>query len=163
MFGEQEEGPEFGYAVNARPLWSALDWQAQQVRVVLRGAGCAEFPTDGGCSVESHDPLTVGICDASTGVAGPARARAAQVLTEAGYRIEPHPHDNDEELPAVRPPAGQTSTAPARGQRGQHCLECAEPMTAVGVAASRAHNWHGRCADCQAEHLTRATDAADQD
>jgi hypothetical protein len=101
VFGEQEEGPEFGYAV------------------------------------ESHDPLTVSICDASTGAAGPARARAAQVPTEVGY--------------------------PAREERGQHCLECEEPMTAVEAAASRTHNWHGRCADCQAEHLAQATDTTDQD
>ena len=165
MFDQQEEGPEFGYAVDARPLWSALDWQAEQVRVVLRAAGCAEFPACAGFSVESHDPLTVGICDDSTDPAGPpaARARAAQVLTEAGYRIEQHPYDEDEELLAVRPPAGQTPVVPARGERGQHCLECGEPMTAVETAASQAHDWHGRCADCQAEHLAQAADAANQD
>jgi hypothetical protein len=41
VFDEQEEGPEFGYAVDARPLWSARDWAAEQVRVVLRTACCA--------------------------------------------------------------------------------------------------------------------------
>jgi hypothetical protein len=36
-------------------------------------------------------------------------------------------------------------------------------MTAVEAGASQAHNWHGRCADCQAEHLAQAADAAEQD
>ncbi|MBO2463911.1 hypothetical protein [Actinomadura violacea] len=45
--------------MNARPLWSARDWEAGQVRVVLRA----------GFSVESHDPLTVGICDDFTDLA----------------------------------------------------------------------------------------------
>ncbi|GAA4053745.1 hypothetical protein [Actinomadura miaoliensis] len=161
MFDQQEEGPEFGYAVDA--LWSARDWEVEQVRVVLCAAGCAEFPARAGFSVESHDPLTVGICDDFTDPARPvaARARAAQVLTEAGYRIEPHPYD--EELPAVRPPAGQTPAPPARGERGRHCVECGQPLTPVEAAASRAHRWHGRCADCRAEQLARSAEAADQD
>ncbi len=33
---------------------------------------------------------------------------------------------------------------------------------AVEAAVSQAHDWHGRCADWQAEHLAQAADAADQ-
>ncbi|MCO5972335.1 hypothetical protein [Actinoallomurus soli] len=79
--------------------------------------------------MESHDPFTVGVCDDFTDPARQpaARTRAAQVLPEAGYRVEPHPYD--EELLAVRPPAGRTPAAPARGERGQHCLERGEPPT----------------------------------
>ncbi|TDC98019.1 hypothetical protein E1292_36035 [Nonomuraea deserti] len=97
------KGPEFGRAVDARPLWSARDWAAEQARVVLRAAGCPEFPARAGFSVESHDPLALAVTDDFTDPAHQpaALARATRALAEAGYRTAPHPWDN--ELVAVWP------------------------------------------------------------
>ncbi|WP_433232528.1 hypothetical protein [Actinomadura formosensis] len=120
MSSEQGEGPEFGYGVDVRPLWSARDWAAEQVRVVLRAAGCAEFPAGAGFSVESHDLLVVGICDDFTRPARPP-GRTQPGRPDAGYRTGPHP--DDEELLAVWAPAAQTPVAPVRGERGRRCVE----------------------------------------
>jgi hypothetical protein len=38
VFDEQEEGLEFGYAVDARPLWSARDWQAEHFAQAVNAA-----------------------------------------------------------------------------------------------------------------------------
>ncbi|GAA2627423.1 hypothetical protein GCM10010411_75680 [Actinomadura fulvescens] len=148
-----EDGPEYGYAADARPLWDEQNWAAEQIRILLRAAGCPEFPALGGFSVNNEEPFLVapaGVTDTT------ATARYTAVLTSAGYRVEPFP--DDEVMVQAWPPAGQRPIPPPRSLWRRACGECGEQMTRVESAASRTHGWAGRCADCQDEHLAAAAD-----
>ncbi|MDL4813208.1 hypothetical protein QP089_02930 [Actinomadura sp. OS1-43] len=148
----QELGPDYGYAVDARPLWNERDWAAEQIRIVLRRAGCSSARA--GCAVDGQDPYLVAVRDPADRLPH-ALADAAAALIGAGYLVE-HVGYHDRTL-RVWPPVDQIPVvAVARGML-RHCRWCGEAMTAVEAAASVAYGWSGRCADCQAEHLAQLT------
>lgn len=145
----QELGPEFGYAVDARPLRNERDWAAEQIRMVVRSAFRPESGARTEVVVEGEDPYLV-----SVRVNGPVRppdalACAAAALIDAGYLTE-----RDALALRVRPPADQMPVVAVARGTARHCRWCGEAMTAVEAAASVAYGWSGRCAACQTEHLS---------
>jgi hypothetical protein len=54
VFGASD-APAFGYGANSRPLWDVRAKDAEQIRIILRDAGCWEFGYHrGGFVVEDH-------------------------------------------------------------------------------------------------------------
>lgn len=95
-----DEGPEFGYGKGRRPLWNARDRDAEQIRRLLRRAGCKEFGQKhrngdrGGFVVEGGGkPFHVACAMYTQDHSKVVReiARYWQTLTTAGCRIEPDP------------------------------------------------------------------------
>lgn len=90
------ERPAFGYGRGGRPLWSARDRDAEQIRRVLRRAGLrdvskrhAGFAVEGG---EGSYPFLVGCTsDGPRGKRDAALARSA--LTASGYLVSPDVQD----------------------------------------------------------------------
>ncbi|MER6817202.1 hypothetical protein ABT299_48790 [Spirillospora sp. NPDC000708] len=152
MVTSQELGPDYGYTVDGRPLRNERDWAAEQIRIILRRAGCS--PAGAGCAVNGQDPYLVSVFAVADRLPD-VLADAAAALISAGYLVELIGY-HDETL-RVWPPADQIPVvAVARGM-ARHCRWCGEAMMAVEAAASVAHDWSGRCANCQAEHLAQLT------
>ncbi|MDL4813155.1 hypothetical protein [Actinomadura opuntiae] len=153
------EGPQFGYAVDARPLWTERDWTAEQIRIVLRAAGCPQAPAPGGFTVDSTDDAccVVSVCGDADDRSRPPQvlAHVAAVLASAGYRTERRPRGTMGGL-RIWPPAHLLPVVAVARSASRHCRQCAEMMTAVEYAACAGYGWSGRCAACQAEHLARA-------
>ncbi|MBO2458151.1 hypothetical protein [Actinomadura violacea] len=171
LMADLREGPQFGYTADARPLWTERDWAAEQIRIVLRDAGCPQAPANGGFTVDSTHPCNtdpcaagscylVSVCGDIDDPARPARAlaRAAAVLAGAGYRTEHRPCR--ETRLRVWPPTDQIPVVAVTRSASRHCRRCAQMMTAVEYAACTGYGWAGRCSRCQAEHLDHA--AAEQ-
>jgi hypothetical protein len=104
LAGDQDLGdstePRFGYGLNDRPLWSQRDRDAEDVRRVLRGAGCVEWsgepPYHDGFVVEGGDdgePFAVA-CTLDDRTAARAEVMRYRDALRAGeYRVQPDPDD----------------------------------------------------------------------
>ena len=93
--------PRFGYGLNDRPLWSQRDREAEEVRKVLREAGCIEWsdlpPDHDGFAVEGGgdgEPFAVA-CTLDDPTAARAEVqRYTNALRAAAYRVQLDPDDD---------------------------------------------------------------------
>lgn len=95
---DTSEAPEFGYGRGNRPLWTARDRTAEEIRDVLRREGCREFSEHlAGFVVEgghSGEAFSVTCTDVELGAAGEL-ARYSAALREAGHQVEFDPDGPD--------------------------------------------------------------------
>ena len=89
--------PQFGFGARLRPLWTARDLAAEQIRAILRDAGCPEFGrmrdgfvVEGG---EEGEPFLVACTVSHDARAARQMAIYEDALSAAGYRVVPFPAD----------------------------------------------------------------------